>query len=170
MHFDFVTKWFQTSCHDWQEMIWLYQITSYFVFLNNAHFNRDPILTLVELKNLGAFVESKFLGAFVSGLGFKSFQSCCIVNLVFDHFSIDGDWWIFFFKSCSTQLPFSKTRLSTTSEKVLKLIQKTLFITYWLNVIDTRSKLFQSGTNHFGQVQSRLLWTNFYNLNQSKII
>ena len=31
-------------------------------------------------------------------------------------------------------------------------------------------KLFWSGPNHFGQVQIRLLWTNFYNLDLSKMI
>ena len=32
------------------------------------------------------------------------------------------------------------------------------------------SKLFWSGPNHFGQVQIRLFWTNFYNLDLSKMI
>ena len=32
------------------------------------------------------------------------------------------------------------------------------------------SKLFWSGPNHFGHVQIRFFWTNFYNLNLSKTI
>ena len=33
-----------------------------------------------------------------------------------------------------------------------------------------RSKLFWSGPNHFGQVRIRLFWTDFYNLDLSKMI
>ena len=37
------------------------------------------------------------------------------------------------------------------------------------NILE-ESKLFWSGPNHFGQVQTRLLWTNVYKLDLSKTI
>ena len=39
-----------------------------------------------------------------------------------------------------------------------------------LQIVLVGSKLFWSGPNHFGQVQIRLLWTNFYNLDPTKMI
>ena len=44
----------------------------------------------------------------------------------------------------------------------------TLLFTYALSFY--RSKLYLSGPNHFGQVQIRFLWTNFYDLVPTKII
>ena len=39
-----------------------------------------------------------------------------------------------------------------------------------LQIVLIGSKLFWSGQTHFGQVQIRLLWTSFYNLDPTKII
>ena len=39
-----------------------------------------------------------------------------------------------------------------------------------LQIVLVRSKLFWSGSNHFGQVQIRLLWTDFYHLDPTKLI
>ena len=38
-----------------------------------------------------------------------------------------------------------------------------------LQIVLVGSKPFWSGPNHFGQVQIRLLWTNLYNLDPTKI-
>ena len=37
-----------------------------------------------------------------------------------------------------------------------------------LEIILDECKSFWSGPNHFGQVQIRLFWTNFYDLDQTK--
>ena len=39
-----------------------------------------------------------------------------------------------------------------------------------VQIVLIMSKLFWSGTNHFGQVLIRLFWTNFYDLDLSKMI
>ena len=39
-----------------------------------------------------------------------------------------------------------------------------------LQIVLVGSKPFWSGHNHFGQVQIRLLWTNFYNFDLTKMI
>jgi hypothetical protein len=42
---------------------------------------------------------------------------------------------------------------------------------FWtIQIVLDGYKLFLSGPNHFGQVQIRLLWTNLYNLDPTKII
>ena len=40
----------------------------------------------------------------------------------------------------------------------------------WLQIVLVGSNPFWSGPNHFGQVQIRLFWTNFYSLDLSKMI
>ena len=39
-----------------------------------------------------------------------------------------------------------------------------------LQIVLVGSKPFWSGPNHFGQVQIKLLWTNFYNIDLTKLI
>ena len=42
---------------------------------------------------------------------------------------------------------------------------------FWTDqIVLDNYNLFLSGLNHFGQVQIRLFWTNFYNLDLSKMI
>jgi hypothetical protein len=40
----------------------------------------------------------------------------------------------------------------------------------WVQIILVGSKLFWSGPNDVGQVQIRLFWANFYNLDLSKMV